>query len=70
MKVIDRTGLEGLFDVELTYRPDDTPVTIVERLEGESLSRALEHQLGLKLEKMTGPIDVLVVDAVERPSAD
>src|SRR4051812_24833193 len=70
MKVIDRAGLEGLFDVELTYRPDDTPVTIVERLEGESLSRALEHQLGLKLEKMTGPIDVLVVDAVERPSAD
>jgi uncharacterized protein (TIGR03435 family) len=69
--VVDRTGLIGTFDVALTWTPD-LPVGAVARGDSTapSLFTALEEQLGLKLESTKGPIDVLVIDQVERPTPD
>jgi uncharacterized protein (TIGR03435 family) len=67
--VLDRTGLEGAYDVKLTWTPD-----FVRQGNGDvntpSLSTALQEQLGLKLESTRGPVDVLVIDYVERPTPD
>jgi uncharacterized protein (TIGR03435 family) len=67
--VRDRTGLEGYFDLDLQYTPE--PVTSGSPVErGPSLSRALQEQLGLKLESSKDLVDLLVIDHVERPTPD
>lgn len=67
--VIDKTGLSGSFDILLQWAVDDAFAGA-----GASASRtifgAIEDQLGLKLESARAPVDVLVVDSAERPSAD
>ncbi len=60
--ILDRTGLTGTFDVNLEWTPDENPDA------GPSIFTALEEQLGLKLETRKGPVDVLVIDRVERPT--
>jgi uncharacterized protein (TIGR03435 family) len=62
--VLDRTGIAGEFDVDLQWTPDESPDP------GPSIFIALQEQLGLKLETQKGVVDVLVVDHVERPSAN
>ena len=76
--VIDRTGLKGGFDIDLTFTPERMPqgppppgappITIDPN--GPSLFTALQEQLGLKLESERAPVDVLVIDHVERPTPD
>jgi uncharacterized protein (TIGR03435 family) len=68
--VQDRTGLGGDFDLELTWTPaaasreqSDTSQSVA-----PSLFTALDEQLGLKLEPASGPVEVLVIDSVERPT--
>jgi len=65
--VIDKTGLspDQLYDIQLNYAPDESPSDTV-----PPLFTALQEQLGLKLEAGKGPVDVLVIDHVERPSAN
>jgi uncharacterized protein (TIGR03435 family) len=63
--VVDRTGLEGLFDVKLQWTPDTSRES---NPTGASLADAIQDQLGLKLESTTGPVEVLVVDRVEHPT--
>lgn len=63
--VVDKTGLSGSFDVDLTWTPDPTADTT-----GPSIFTALQEQLGLKLEASRGPVEMLVIDSVERPIAD
>jgi uncharacterized protein (TIGR03435 family) len=78
--VVDRTGLTGRYDFVLQYTPDaiafatdpanaraafpnvdpDAPI----------LATALREQLGLKIQATRGPVEVLVVDRLERPSLD
>jgi len=70
--VIDRTGLTGNFDIDLTWTPDrragaDEPAADPN---GASIFTATVEQLGLKLDSARGPVDVLVIDHVERPTAD
>jgi bla regulator protein blaR1 len=72
--VIDRTGLTGSWDFELTFTPDRMELQPGQEPppfdpNGPSLSAALQEQLGLKLEPITGTIEVLVVDRVERLDA-
>ena len=62
--VIDRTGLTRIFDFELRWAQDPTDTT------RPSIFTALQEQLGLKLESTRGPVDVLVIDHVERPAPD
>jgi bla regulator protein BlaR1 len=72
--VVDRTGLTGNWDFELTYTPDRLPFRPPGQdppafdPNGPSLSTAMQEQLGLKLESIRGPMEVLVIDSVERPS--
>jgi bla regulator protein blaR1 len=61
-KVLDKTGLTGQFDITLQWGTGET--------ERDKISAALEDQLGLKLEPEQAPVDVLVIDQVERPAAD
>jgi uncharacterized protein (TIGR03435 family) len=75
--VIDRTGLEGTFDISLTWRPDgvpsgtqgaawpDTPLPTVD-LAAPRLIDAVEEQLGLMLVPASAPTDALVIEYVER----
>lgn len=65
--VIDRTGLTGQFDVTLTWTPDDQQALSDS---GPSLFTALQEQLGLRLESTHAPVPVLVVDHIEKPSAN
>jgi uncharacterized protein (TIGR03435 family) len=58
--VSDQTGLKGEYDFKLDYATDDNPET------GRSISSALQEQLGLKLEVTKGPVEVLVIDSVNR----
>ena len=67
--VIDRTGLAGGWDFELTFAPADLAPDAAER-NIPSLFTALQEQLGLKLDTTRGPAEVLVVDRVERPMPD
>jgi uncharacterized protein (TIGR03435 family) len=62
--VIDMTGLKGVFEIKLSWTPDES--TDVAPL-GPSLSMAM-RQLGLILRAQKSPIEILVVDHVERPS--
>jgi uncharacterized protein (TIGR03435 family) len=61
--VIDRTALSGTFDFNLRFTDGLTPDARF-----PSLSTALEEQLGLKLESMRAPADVVVIDSVQRPT--
>ena len=60
--VVDKTGLEGSFDCEMTWSQagSDGP--------GPSLFTAVQNDLGLKLEPAKGIVEVLVVEGVEQPS--
>lgn len=65
--VIDRTNLDGVWDFTLKWTPNDAQQTDPDR---PSIFTALEEQLGLKLEATTAPVDVLVVERVDRPTPD
>jgi uncharacterized protein (TIGR03435 family) len=74
--VIDKTGLAGRFAFTLAWTPDRIPTEAppdgIPPIDpnGPSLFTALQEQLGLKLEPVKGQVDVLVIDSVERPTAD
>jgi uncharacterized protein (TIGR03435 family) len=65
--VLDRTGLTGEFNFDLSefasftynYKGGTSP---------QSIFAAIEDQLGLKLETTRAPVEVLVIDHVERPT--
>jgi len=70
--VVDRTGLTGSWDFELTYAmegrggADAPPVDP----NAPSFFTAIQEQLGLKLEPTKGPVDVLVIDSIDKPVED
>jgi uncharacterized protein (TIGR03435 family) len=74
--VVDRTGLTGIYDLELTWTPDQPPAArdgappLAIDPNGPSLFTAVQEQLGLKLEPTTGPVEMLVIDSAERPTPD
>jgi len=64
-EVVDKTGLTGNYDITLKWTPDEQQGAPDA---GPTLFTALEEQLGLKLEPAKGPVDVFVIDHVEKPS--
>jgi uncharacterized protein (TIGR03435 family) len=77
--VIDQTGITGRFDFHFTFTPDDSqfnghpprlPPQTSTTNSSPGLFDALDQQLGLKLAPGKAPIDVLVIDHVEKPSAN
>ena len=63
--VFDKTGLTGNYDYTLEWTPDDGPPTDTV---GPSLFTAVQEQLGLKLEAQKEPVDVVVIDHIDKPS--
>jgi uncharacterized protein (TIGR03435 family) len=61
--VVDKTGLSGSYDFTLEWAPDEAPDS-----SAPSLVTALREQLGLRLESQESPVEVLVIDSIERPS--
>ena len=69
--IMDKTGFNGTFDVDLRWNPNEAAAADATRPPadaGPSIFTALEEQLGLKLESTRGPVEVLVIDRVERPT--
>ena len=80
--VIDRTGLKGNYDFKLEWTPDPgqsggpfggAPPPGVDAPpppdpNGPSVFTALQEQLGLRLESQKGPVEMIVIDRVEKPS--
>jgi uncharacterized protein (TIGR03435 family) len=63
--VVDKTDLDGRYDITLKWTPEDRTDLSEPTV---SLFTALEEQLGLKLEATKGPIQILVIDHLEKPS--
>ncbi len=58
--VIDRTAIKGAYAFKLSWQPDDL------KTDGVSLFTAIQEQLGLKLESRKEPMDVVVIDHIEK----
>src|SRR5262249_20575158 len=75
-QVTDRTGLADTFDIDLRYQSDQAVAIgpdgrgLVLDPGAPSVFTAVQEQLGLKLESTRGPVEVLVIDRIERPKPD
>jgi len=72
--VVDKTGLAGNYDFKLKWAPEDGQAASAGASESDSapasVFTAVQEQLGLKLVSGKGPVEIVVIDHVERPSAD
>ena len=77
--VVDQTGIKGRYDFTFVFTPDDSqfnghPPQLPKQADGvdvaPSLFEAIQAQLGLKLEAKKTMVDTIVVDHVEKPSAN
>jgi uncharacterized protein (TIGR03435 family) len=72
--VVDQTGLEGRFDFDLNWTPDDSQFpSLRDKIHPlvnapPPLYKAIQEQIGLKLDSIQAPVEVLVLDYVEKPS--
>ena len=79
--VIDKTGIEGTFDVEMRWTPEPgqgggpfggappPPDAIAQSdTSGPSLFTAVQEQLGLKLDSTKGPVEILIIDSASKPT--
>jgi bla regulator protein blaR1 len=72
--IVDNTGLTGNYNFTLKWMPDADKAPGLglpepsATADGPSLFTAIQEQLGLKLEPAKGPVEILVIDHVEKPS--
>ena len=70
-KIVDKVGLTGKYSYTLNWRPELGQAAAGDSADSTpDLFTAIQEQLGLKLEPMKGPVDVLVIDHLERPVAN
>ncbi len=68
--VINRTGLEGLYKIDLSFsRPGANPANLPPEA-GPEVMTALPEQLGLRLESVRAPVEMVVIDHIEKPDAN
>ena len=74
--VVDRTNLTGMYDFDMTFapesscgagQPDNGAPAAEAPLDRPSIFTAIQEQLGLKLESIRGPVELAVIDRVEKP---
>ncbi|HVQ14619.1 MAG TPA: TIGR03435 family protein [Vicinamibacterales bacterium] len=75
--VVDRTGLTGNWDFELTFAPERPLGALPPGVDlppvdpnAPTIFTAVQEQLGLKLDSTKGPVDVWVIDSIEKPTPD
>jgi uncharacterized protein (TIGR03435 family) len=68
LPIVDQTGLKGRYDFNLQWTLDDAQTAAPDAPSG--LFTAIQDQIGLKLERVKEPADVLVIDKVARPGAN
>jgi uncharacterized protein (TIGR03435 family) len=84
--VVDKTGLTGLYDFELELPLDMEilrriagqsginlpagPQQALPQYDGPAMTTILSDRLGLKLDSQKAPVDVIVIDSAEMPTAD
>lgn len=68
MPIVDETSLTGTYDYAIDFTPDDFPPD--QPTDSALLAPALKQATGLILEKTKLPVQVLVVDHVEKPSGN
>ena len=67
--ISDKTGLTGIYDIDLKWTPEDGDEAKDSGTEaGPSIFTALQEQLGLKLQPSKGPVETLVIDHAELPT--
>ena len=71
--VLDQTGLTDKFDFSVTWMPDDSQFGGHMKIPpsdnpAPNLFTAIQEQLGLKLDAAKAPVEVFVIDRVEKPS--
>jgi uncharacterized protein (TIGR03435 family) len=67
--VVDKTGIKGNYDIKLEYAPDENDVSAAAAAL-PSIFTALQEQLGLQLKTQQVPVEMLVIDRVERVPAE
>jgi uncharacterized protein (TIGR03435 family) len=79
--VIDKTGLTGMYDFALKFAADSAsipgPFGLLQPTppppgdpDAPSVFTAVQEQLGLRLENARGPVEVVVIDKIEKPTLD
>ncbi|WP_263355902.1 TIGR03435 family protein [Acidicapsa ligni] len=77
--VVDQTGLAGRYDFNLKWTPDESqfgglgikvPPPSDKPDAPPNLYQAIQEQMGLKLDPVKAPADVLIIDKIEKPSAN
>ena len=64
--VVDKTGIDGVYDFEFRWTNDDQTPAGVDAETAPSLFTALQETLGLRLQRQKVPVEMIVVDHVER----
>ena len=67
--VSDMTGLKGIFDMTLEWAPDEgAALAEPDAPARPSIFAALQEQLGLRLETQKTPVEMIVIDKIEKPT--
>jgi uncharacterized protein (TIGR03435 family) len=71
-EVIDRTGITGQYAISLSFAPVDPGASAGDPAQDSapSIFQALQDQAGLKLDSTKGPVEILVIDHAEKPTAN
>jgi uncharacterized protein (TIGR03435 family) len=68
LPVVNQTGLDGIYNIKLYWTPDNARRGDSGAAgDGVSLFTAIQEQLGLRLRSRKAPVEVLVIDRLERP---
>ena len=68
--VIDRTGLTGKYKMDVSWAKEGRVASDAAVDNGASIFTAVQEQLGLRLEAAKGPVQVIVIDSVEKPDGN